>query len=358
MKFTRENYEEYVLDWLEGKLSGPGRELFLKFLEENPDIYEEIEAAGKVRLEPSDALFHDKNILKKNISLSKSGPAFENLCVAFLEGDLEPAEKQKFESSLSENPDKLIEFELFRKSRLKPDSRIIFEPKSGLKRLSVYQKRVRIFSTAAAAAIAVMIIIFSGKTGLFNPDLITVADSNLKIPSGKEIINEKVVPDINNGQIADNQLIRTEKKLQGKDASDLNYIKTLEYRDTGSDISGADIKPLSARFSLVDNVYSTDLNKLKSEEREPSWKFDSYLALGEFAGSKILQNIFPENEAFRQDKLTFWDLASTGFEGLNQVSDGGYSLNRDIDKNGKIKRISIETPLLGISIPLKNKQPQ
>ena len=108
----------------------------------------------------------------------------------------------------------------------------------------------------------------------------------------------------------------------------------------------------------VENNKSVDLNKLKKIEYQRSGNFDSYLSLGEFASNKILGSLFPENESLRQTKISVWDLASTGFEELNQITDGGFSLGREIGKSGKIKRISIETPLLGISIPLKNKQPQ
>jgi hypothetical protein len=354
MKFNRGNYEAFVLDWLEGKLSGPDRDLFLEFLIENPDIYSEIKALSDVQLEPSIIQFPDKNILKKSSNLSKFGSDFEKLSIAYLEGDLESEKKQKFESLLSENPDKLIEFELFRKSRVKPDMNIIFNKKSKLKRLSVSQRRIRLISAVSAAAVIVIVLIFTRNTGLQNRKLITNADTNYTKSTKTEIINP---------QPANNQLIQSEKELYSNSEPNDKFISAGKQQDLLNDIPGplreqVAIKPVSSVFALIENNNSVGLNNLKKIESKRPGNFDSYLTLGEFASSKILGSLFPGNESFKQAKISFWDLASTGFEELNQITNGGYSLNREIGASGKLKRISIETPLLGISIPLKNKQPQ
>ena len=363
MKFTRENYEAYVLYWLEGKLSGPDHDLFLIFLKENPDIYEEIEAANNVRLEPSSVQFHDKNILKKNISESRFGSDFENLCVAFLEGDLESAEMQKFESGLSENPDKLVEFELFRKSRLEADQSIVFSPKSKLKKLTVYQKRIRIFSTASAAAIIVLIIIFTRNIYLPDPNLISDTEKVVGTSVKKEIMGEMANVERNNPQLTDNQLVNKDQKFYKPSGSNVDYMTENNWPGLITDISELnrvqeEIRPVLSKFTTVENDNSVDLKRLKRTESGPSGNFDTYMTPGEFAGNKILNSLFPGKESLKQTKLSFWALASTSFEELNQITDGGYSLERKVYANGKLKRISIETPLLGISIPLKNRQPQ
>jgi hypothetical protein len=374
MKFTRENFELFVIDFLEGKLTDHDNELFLQFLEENPDINNEIEEIRKIQLKPIDIKFNNKNNLKKNASPSKFDNEFENLCIAFLEGDLESAEKKKFESWLLENPHKLIEFELFRKSRLRPDINIIFNPKSKLKRLTLVQKRIRLISAISAAAVIILVMIFAVNKDFLSNDLITEkTGTDVKAQSDTEVIGDENVADINDFQYADNQL--NEKEL----SNDLKYVEPRnKYVDSGlknnnlmgdkfiskpDDIlkSGKEqieIQPVSSLFATVENNNSPDLYNLKKPESEPAMKFDSYQTLEQFAGNRILKSLMPGYDSDTQTKITFWALASSGFKELNQITEGEYALDTETDRSGKIKRISVETPLLGFSFPIKNRQPQ
>src|SRR5690606_571085 len=52
MKITIENYERYALDFLEGHLGQKEEEEFQKFLDENPDIMEELQGIDEVVLIP------------------------------------------------------------------------------------------------------------------------------------------------------------------------------------------------------------------------------------------------------------------------------------------------------------------
>lgn len=374
MKFTRENFELYVIDYLEGKLAVHDNELFLQFLEENPDINYEIEEIRKIQLEPINIKFNNKNNLKKNTSPSKYNNEFENLCIAFLEGDLESTEKKKFESWLSENPDKLIEFELFRKSRLRPDINIIFNPKSKLKRLTLVQKRIRLISAISAAAVIILVMIFTVNKDFLSNDLITEkTGTNIKAQPDTEASRNENVANVNDHQYADNQLYKKELSTGLKEVDPRNkYVDSGLKNDsvTGdkyiSQLDGLlnsgkeqiEIQPVSSLFAKVENKNSPDLYNLKKPESEPAMTFDSYQTLGQFAGNKILKSLMPGYDSVTQTKITFWDLASNGFKELNQITDGGYALDMETDRSGKIKRISIETPLIGFSIPIKNRQPQ
>ena len=365
MKFNRENYEAYVLDYLEGKLTDSDHDLFLEFLKDNPDIYEEIKDTGNIQLKSASIQFHDKNILKKSIILSEFDSDFENLCIAFIEGDLESTERPKFESWLSENSDKLYEFELFRKSYLKPDMNIIFSPKSRLKRFSINQKRIRLVSVISAAAVVVFLILFIRYTDVLKRDMISEkTDTGTKTITDTKISKDESEQKSTDTQFANNQLIESES-VKGKSKE----LQEDSNRDFGlNDNNWADnnnagrekiiIKPVSSMLAKLENYKSVDYNRLKKTGSEPTRNFESYQTLREFASNQILTNLFPGDGLDKQTKITFWDLASNGFEELSRITDGGYTLNRETNENGKLKRLSLETPLLGFSIPIKNKQPQ
>ena len=361
MKFTRENYELYVLDYLEGKLTDNDYELFLQFLKENPDISYEIEVAGKIQLQPVDIKFHSKNSLKKNGRLSKFDDEFDNLCIAFIEGDLELNERKKIESWLSDNTEKLIEFELFRKSKLIAGKSITFSPKSKLKRLTLIQKRIRLISVISAAAVIILAVIFSVNKGFMPNNLITKkADTDIKIQPITEDSGDETMTNVNDSQSTDNQqrhLYSSSEIIRGNvpDKKDIRQPDDL----LKSEREQIEIQPVSSAFALVEIKNSYDLYNLKMPASEPSLDFDSYQTLGQFAGNKILRSLLPGDDSVKSTKITFWDLASSGFKELNQITDGGgYALNKETDNSGKLKRISVETPLIGFSIPIKNRQPQ
>jgi hypothetical protein len=194
MKFDRENYEIYVIDFLEEKLTEEDHNLFIEFLKGNTDIYEEVKSIRNIHLHPVDTHFPGKNNLKKTIRTSEYNDDFENFCIASLEGDLETDEKLNFESWLSKNPDKSFEYESFRKVYLNADMNIVFSPKSRLKKLSIVQKRIRLVSILSAAAVTIFFIFFIKSADIINHNVITEDSNNeLKIiffPEMNQIIKQ------------------------------------------------------------------------------------------------------------------------------------------------------------------------
>jgi hypothetical protein len=63
MKYTRENYEEYALDYLEGTMTAGAREAFEAFLGQHPDIKAEFDEFEWVSLTPPDIQHPDKTTL-------------------------------------------------------------------------------------------------------------------------------------------------------------------------------------------------------------------------------------------------------------------------------------------------------
>lgn len=343
MKFNRGNYELYVIDYLEGKLSDEDHILFIQFLNDHPDINEEIKDVHNIQLQSGEEHFPGKQIIKKNISKSQYQRDFNNYCIAYLEGDLGPAEKINFENWISDNPEKADELELFRKVNLKADMNIIFSPKSGLKKGFIIRNRFRLITilTTAAAAAIIFLIIFIKPADITNRDVISEDTTvNLEVTSEQEMLTEEV-RQIN----IENQQIQNHESITG-----------MEHGAWGMEKIA--IKPVSSLFALVENHQSVRYDILKQPDQGEERTFDDYKKLGEYVNENILSDFFSLEGSSAQEKTTIWDLASNGMEGLNSITDGGYALDRETNEKGALKRISLETPLLGISIPVKNKQSQ
>lgn len=371
MKFNRDNYELYVIDFLEGTLPENDHVLFITFLEDNPDIKDIVNHIHSVQLQPGTIYFEGKQILKKNLNPSQYQDDFDNYCIAYLEGDLDSAEKINFENWLSDHREKNNELELFRKAYLKADMSIGFSQKTGLKRRFIIQRRVRLISVLATAAAAIiLLVIFIIPVDLIDRNIISEeSESNVQVNTDQgspEEIQEQIIPEkesflllestVNEIEYARSKNVKTTTFVQSY--ADFKNEQDQKFH-TRENIS---LDPVVSLIAQVENRPSMRYDILKKpdrvEEINEEKNFDEYQTLREYVNNNILSDFFSFKKSEQQEKTTIWDLALNGMEALNSITDGGYALDRKINENGNLKRISVETPLLGFSIPVKNKQPQ
>ena len=97
MKIDRNNYEIFLLDYMDGTLSEAERRMVEQFLTENPDLAAELKHAKEIETKAIDNPSQDKSKLYRSFA-DVSEITEENLeefCIAYLENDLEETEKKK-----------------------------------------------------------------------------------------------------------------------------------------------------------------------------------------------------------------------------------------------------------------------
>lgn len=155
---TRENYEEHFLDYFEGRLSDKEIEGLLRFLAANPDLEEEfyllMEQTASCPITDEDFLTVS---LKRDENTEYSLSSFEYFCVANLEKDITPSEKQILDSAIASNPKLKKDFDDFLKTKV-PAENIVCPFKDELKKnvFSNHTKRNAIAYTSIAAAVLVV----------------------------------------------------------------------------------------------------------------------------------------------------------------------------------------------------------
>ena len=158
---TRENYEIYFIDFLEGNLSEKEIILVENFLEMNPDLKEEFDLLDfeSVNLKPV-ASSTDFSFLKKEQAIDPDNET--NFFIGKLEGDLSAEEEKMLALYLKENPEKINLYESFQQTKLTPV--VHFYP--GKKKLKKQPSRTLFFSlaTSAAAAAIFAVIVFNFNT--------------------------------------------------------------------------------------------------------------------------------------------------------------------------------------------------
>lgn len=126
MTITRNNFEPFVIDYLDGALSPEMTAELLLFLELNPDIASEVEGLQNEPIPSEDFfLFEGKEALRK----SEKNEQLDELLFLVCEGLASNKQKAELQSILSLNPDMNKEFVAMQKARWTADL-LVFENKS------------------------------------------------------------------------------------------------------------------------------------------------------------------------------------------------------------------------------------
>ena len=211
MKITRDNYEPFFLDYLEGNLEETMIDQFLDFLEQNPDLKEELQLFDNIHLPEEQVAFSGKQHLYKTAQDEK--PAFEMKTIAYMEGDLKDDERESFETYIAAHPELQKEYELFGKTRLVADTEIKFPQKQKL-----YRKSGTIIALNWVARAAAVVVLIWGINSLFQPGSQKVGTSVIpEIASVKPQAKPaeiKTEPEkiIRENEIAQNSAVKVSKK--------------------------------------------------------------------------------------------------------------------------------------------------
>ncbi len=160
MEININNYEVYVIDFIDGMLNEIDTANLLIFLDQNPVLKEEFEILiNSSKLIPFEHNSFDSSSLLKptNINLNN----YNEKLIALIENDLVQADKDFLLIEINRYSELKKEYELFLKTKLIPDSKILFKNKEFLIKtpfsiLPLYTK----ISAIAALFIAVIIVFY------------------------------------------------------------------------------------------------------------------------------------------------------------------------------------------------------
>jgi len=158
MEITRENYEPFFIDYLEGNLDKRLVDDFIDFLQKNPDLKEELSLFEPIIIQPEETVFDKKNKLYKHYLDSEQ--EFNHAAIADLEGDLSKNKKEEFKKYLALHPEKQKDFELFKKTKLNPDESVVFQKKKKLYRYTI-GRSILLWSRRIAAILILTLAVFS-----------------------------------------------------------------------------------------------------------------------------------------------------------------------------------------------------
>lgn len=157
MEININNYEEIIIDFLDGKLDDDAvAELFV-FLDQNPAIKSEFDllSTNQTALPVEPIAFDFSGLLKQEkINVGN----YSNRLIALLENDLTPEETKSLETEIKTYPELAAEFELFKKTKLVPENDIVFANKKVLTKKGGFTIMPLFARYSAIAAIFIAIV--------------------------------------------------------------------------------------------------------------------------------------------------------------------------------------------------------
>jgi hypothetical protein len=152
---NRNNYEEYLVLYIDGELSSAERKSVESFLELNPDLKEELQLLQQTILQPEDIRFTNKTVLyKQEAGINTTN--YQEYFLLYVDAELNDAQKEEVETFVLQNPGLQDEFTLLKQTILTPEP-LIFANKELLYRKEEKRRTVVISMRWASLAAAVMI---------------------------------------------------------------------------------------------------------------------------------------------------------------------------------------------------------
>ncbi|OQP50744.1 hypothetical protein A4H97_02580 [Niastella yeongjuensis] len=178
VEITRDNYEAYFVMYIDEELHANERMAVEQFIQQNPDLEEELVMLQQSVLRPDEGIVFDQkeSLFKHTVTNDINERNCEEYFVLYGDDELTNEEKDKVEQFVYKHPQYQADFELIQQVKLVPDNALTFPDKSYLYRSEEDDARVIVFSWYRFTAAAVVLLTMGSV--LFYASTHFVADKN------------------------------------------------------------------------------------------------------------------------------------------------------------------------------------
>jgi hypothetical protein len=365
---NRNNYEEFFIDYLDGKLSEASLRRLECFLLANPDLREELEGMELAVIRASGETFGSKDqLLNIDLSLPVGEENFPFFAIAASEGDLTEIQRSAFRDFLSAHPEKEEEYQTIQQLRLQPEPSDQYPAKSELKKPAFTVYRRELYAGLALAASLTLLI------GLFfilrEKPAVTVAQETRPVEERVMEIKTDSIPEsipliraVNTSpQDSLKKVSPRSKSVQGIPLqSGFPLASNLPEEVTPEEplllVASIDPSRLRSPFPTHRPYESSSLPGIPGPAYAPVNTLSvptQYLTLQEFAKQKLTSLILGEAN---EDELSVWTLANAGLNKLNEKAGTEMKLERNTTPEGRTSFLSFSSRLLSFSTPLNREE--
>lgn len=205
MQINRHNYETYFLLWIDGELSAEEMEMVERFIDQHPDLAEELATLQETKLPIDESIvFADKESLLKVEQPALSMSSYETYFLLYVDNELSAKDKADVELFVLQHPQLQDEFMLLKQTKLIPET-IVFTNKDLLYRKEEKEKPVIYMQWKRIAVAAALIgLIFS--LWMIVPNKPTVS-SNQSLASANTTKNNQPIGTISKAEKKSEKII-------------------------------------------------------------------------------------------------------------------------------------------------------
>ncbi|MFT3949801.1 MAG: hypothetical protein QM763_22750 [Agriterribacter sp.] len=158
MKINKNNYEAFFLLYADNELNADECAMVEKFVEEHPDLREELHILNQTKLPEEDTLLYPykAGLFKHTEAMPVNESNYKEYFLLFIDDELNAGERESVEAFAALHKDKQAELTLLQRVKIAPEENIVFINKAVLYRTEKQPARMipmRWISIAAAAAV-------------------------------------------------------------------------------------------------------------------------------------------------------------------------------------------------------------
>lgn len=387
-QINRNNYEEFFIDYLDGNLSEEEIRSLEDFLFTHPELRAELEGLETVVLTPgNEKLTNPENLKYPDLSVPVTDSNFPFFCIAENEGDLNPEMQQELYRYLRANPGRQKERLQYSNLYLVPDTSVHYPEKLKLKKgLFIRYRREWVTGFSIAASIAILLVFFFTfvDRGL-DPVVLGDNDSETEVTDSlstdtKETKEEMpLVPVKKETGNSEKSLIPAQKKeneLKEKIIEPVKRASTQISIKVGIPIASQDSGSKAPKIDPDEILSAVQIDPsrfpdffLESPGPDAPHMFNNYkfipqpdlvdeqrfLSLEEFAKNQFSSIVLRQEESA---EINGWSIASAGVKQINSLAGTNLRLEKNLDEEGRVRRIVFESRLLSFSAPVNRKDEQ
>lgn len=367
MDINRNNYEAFLLDLLEGRLSVEEERELNEFLKHHPEYVMDLPDTELWRLEKSHVSFPARDRLKKEFPVADtrlSVANFDLFSIARMEGDLTLQQEEEHRSMVYRDKRKEEEWSVWQKARLVPEQ-IQFQGKKSLKRRRAVKSRVVWLSAiSAAATVALLLTLFRMDPVVPGPEL-SVASSE-ELPNSQEppaVVKEEPSAEVQKEPpvAVKKPAMFSVKKVPTRQVE--SEIKRSQEPPTGLTDSSNLVKPEIVEprpLRIAGNLSSTSefVGKYTSDRIEP---FHIPTVSPNLASLSVAQiSELDRQELFddftEQYNISLMSAANAGIRGINKLTGSDISLLASRDEEGDISGFRLKSKRFSVTRPLGREE--
>jgi hypothetical protein len=350
MKISRDNYEVFLVDYLDGKLSPSSVSELMLFLEQNPDLKGEFEGIEDAVLVAEEIAYTDKSELKKKSFLNSGiDNELEYISIASIEGVLTESEKLKLNSEIIQNKKFERQINIYKTTILQPNSEIHFTGKAQLKRTRIVPIRFTTLRKAVSIAASIGLII-----GVYTIGKIFVYDNPMQLNNTNNLItsvNPPVKAETIN-QVTEDITINKNSILKNRNISAAILNKKPDSSSNIENLPRVEFIP-----SMLASIESKSVVIQKNVQYEQvAITIEDYYRQKEFASEHPLANAKVQTAQSNYREIGIFEVLQYGVRSFGKFIGRDIRLNAKKDKNGRIEEISFESKLIAFSKEIRKKE--